>query len=165
VTDRARPLSWSWQDGADAAVLTFSNRLTRVESSVSVSRASGESRGECPQPVAPSAGEALVVATLVQTSGGVTVARETAELAYVPGASGRAMTVRTKAGRDWSRVGSPRISAFDAKWWNVTGASGYEVLWEVPAGWHRVERKFAEAGVVDETALKFGMLGFLMLLQ
>jgi len=165
VTDRAGPLSWAWEPNADSARLTFSNRLTQVVSSANVLRTAGATRGNCPHPVPPSAEEALVVATLVQSADGIEISRETAELAYVPGAAGCAMTVRTKADREWRRVRSPRLSAFDARWWNAAGPSGYEVLWTVPAGPHRVVREFEGAGVVDEVVLWFGTLGFLIMLR
>lgn len=164
VTDRARPLAWSWEPTAEAASLTFSNRLTGAVASVDVVRTNGARRGECRHPVAETTDEALVVATLVQTAGGVEVARETAEIAYVPGVSGGAvaspMTVRTKAERDWLRVRSPRLAAFDARWWGRSGPSGYDVLWTEPPGSHAVVRTFEGVGVVDEVMLKFGMLGF-----
>ena len=164
VTDRLRPLAWSWEDGADKAVLTFSNRLTQAVSSVTVPRTAGALRGSCDHPVAETTDEAFVVATLVQTAGGVEIARETAELAYVPGVSGGAvaspMTVRTKAERDWWRVRRPRLAAFDARWWDRSGPSGYDVLWAEPPGPHAVVRAFEGVGVVDEVVLKFGMPGF-----
>ena len=164
VADRARPLSWSWEAGADAAALTFSNQLTRAVWSVTVPRTSGALRGECPHPVPETTDEALVAATLVQTADGVEVARETAELAYVPGVSEDAvaspMTVRTKANRDWWCVRRPRLAAFDARWWDRSGPSGYEVLWGGPPGPHAVERAFEDVGVVDEVTLKFGVSGF-----
>lgn len=164
VTDRARPLSWSWEFGADAAELTFSNRLTQAVSSVTVPRTAGALRGACDHPMTGTTGEGLVVATLVQTAGGVEIARETAELAYVPGVAGGAsaspMTVRTMANRDWLRVRCPRLAAFDARWWDKSGPSGYEVLWVEPPGSHAVVRAFEGVGVVDEVMLKFGMPGF-----
>lgn len=164
VTDRARPLAWSWEPTAEAASLTFSNRLTGAVTSADVVRTNGARRGECRHPVAETTDEALVVATLVQTAGGVEVGRETAELAYVPGVSGGAvaspMTVRTKAERDWWRVRRPRLAAFDARWWDRSGSSGYDVLWAEPPGPHAVVRTFEGVGVVDEVLLKFGMLGF-----
>ena len=164
VTDRSRPLAWSWEAGADKAVLTFSNRLTQAVSSVTVPRTAGALRGSCDHPVAETTDEGLVVATLVQTTGGVEIARETAELAYVPGVSGGAvaspMTVRTKAERDWWRVRRPRLAAFDARWWDRSGPSGYDVLWAEPPGPHAVVRAFEGVGVVDEVMLKFGMPGF-----
>ena len=162
VTDRSQPLSWAWEGAADAATLTFSNRLTRAVSSAAVPRAAGAMRGSCPHPVADPSGETLVVATLVQTAGGVEVEREKAELAYVPGAGGGAITVRSKAGREWNRVRQPRLAAYDASWWDVGGPSGYEVIWAEPCGPHCVVREFAGAGVVDETVLRFGTPGLLL---
>lgn len=165
VTDRLRPLEWSWEGCADEAVLTFSNRLTRTVKSVAVAREAGASRGACDHPVASVTDEALIVATLVQKAGGVEIAHETAELAYVPGVAGGAISVRTKKNREWMRVREPRLAGYDARWWNVTGPSGYEVLWAELAGPHRVVREFEGAGVVCETVLKFGLLGYLMMLQ
>lgn len=167
VTVRARPLAWSWEDGADTALLTYSNRLTRVVRTVTVPRTSGALRGECHHPVSETTDEALVAATLVQTADGVEVARETAELAYVPGVSAgpvaAPITVHTKAARDWWRVRRPRLAAFDARWWDATGPSGYEVLWAEPPGWHAITRAFEGVGVVDEAVLKFGLSGFLLI--
>lgn len=164
VADRARPLSWSWEAGADAAALTFSNQLTRAVWSVTVPRTSGALRGECPHPVPKTTDEALVAATLVQTADGVEVARETAELAYVPGVSAgpvaAPITVHTKAARDWGHVQRPSLAAFDARWWDLSGPSGYEVLWAEPPGLHTVVRAFEGVGVVDEVVLKFGLPGF-----
>ena len=165
VTDHSRPLAWSWEAGADKAVLTFSNRLTQAVSSVMVPRTAGALRGSCDHPVAETTDEALVVATLVQTAGGVEIARETAELAYVPGVAGGAITVRTKASREWMRVREPRLAGYDARWWNVPGPSGYEVVWAVPAGPHRIVREFEDAGIVDEAVLKFGLLGLVVLFR
>lgn len=165
VTDRLRPLEWSWEGCADEAVLMFSNRLTRTVKSVAVAREAGASRGACDHPVASVTGEALIVATLVQKAGGVEIAHETAELAYVPGVAGGAISVRTKKNREWMRVREPRVAAYDARWWEVAGPSGYEVIWTVPAGAHAVVREFEGAGVVDETVLTFGIPGFLLLFR
>jgi len=166
VMDRSQELSWTWEVAADSAHLSFSNRLTHAVSVATVAREPGALRGTFPHPVAAMADEALVAATLVQTAKDVEVAREMAELAYLPGVLPCvATTVRTKKDRDWWRVPRPRLAAYDARWWNVAGASGYEVLWAVPAGPHRVVREFEGAGVVDETVLKFGTLGLMMLLQ
>lgn len=164
VTERANPLAWTWEDGADEAELTFSNRLTRTVSSVTVAREPNATRGSCPHPAVPADDEALVIATLVQKAGGIEVAREMSELAYVPGAGG-AITVRPKAGREWTRVRKPRVAAYDARWWEVAGPSGYEVIWAVPSGEHAVVREFEGAGVVDEAVLTFGIPGFLLLLR
>ena len=164
VTDRARPLSWSWEFGADAAVVTFSNRLTKAVSSLDVIRTNGAMRGECPHPALEGTDEGLVITTLVQTADGVEIARETAELAYVPGVSAGAVTapitVRAKTERDWSRVQRPRLAAFDARWWDRSGPSGYEVLWAEPSGSHTVFRAFEGVGVLDEVVMKFGVPGF-----
>jgi len=73
--------------------------------------------------------------------------------------------VRTKDDRAWSRVEAPRLSAFDAWWWNVDGPSGYDVLWVEPPGPHRVVRAFEGVGVVDEVVLKFGMTGLSLFLR
>lgn len=164
VTDRARPLSWSWEADADAAVVTFSNRLTKAVSSLDVVRTIGTLRGECPHPAPEATDEGLVVATLVQTADGVEIARATAELAYLPGVSAGAVaapiTVHAKAERDWWRVQRPRLAAFDARWWNRPGPSGYEVLWVEPPGSHTVFRAFEGVGVLDEVVMKFGVPGF-----
>lgn len=165
VTDRSRPLSWSWEDEADMAELTFSNRLTRAVKSVTVVREAGALRGVCDHPGAAATDGALVAATLVQSAGGVEIARETAELAYVPGVAGGAITVRAKASREWGCVREPRLAGYDARWWNVAGTSGYEVIWAAPHGSHRVVREFEDVGVVDEAVLKFGLLGFQLLIQ
>lgn len=161
VTDRLRPLAWPWEDGADRAELAFSNRLTRAVWSVTVVREAGASRGACDLPAVAVTDEALVVATLVQTADGIEVAHETAELAYVP----QRMTIRAKADRAWRRVREPRLAGFDASWWNVTGPSGYEVIWAEPAGPHRVVRTSDGAGEVDEAVLQFGMMGLLLLFR
>jgi len=171
VTDRSQPLAWVWDDDADAAALTISNRLTGAVTSQAVWRATGAERGSCLVPAPPQADEALIVATLVQTSQGTAISRASAELAFVPGVlsqgSGSAVaappvTIRTKASSEWKRVRSPRLSSFDAKWWHATGPSGYEVIWKVPTGPHRVERAFEDVGAVDETVLKFGTTGLLL---
>jgi len=173
VTDRSQPLSWPWEAEADSAVLTFSNRLTHTVTSTNITRTVGALRGSCEHPVVAETEDALVAATLAQSADGVVVAYASAEIAYVPGvccvATGGVATqpivVRTKEDREWYRVRSPRLSAFDARWWNVTGPSGYEVLWRTPAGPHRVQRAFTDAGIVDEVMLKFGTPGFLLLFR
>jgi len=164
ATDRAAPLSWPWEAGADTAQLTFSNRLTRAVSSLTVVRTAGAARGFCAHPVAAAADEGLVVATLVQLANGVEIAHEVAELAYVPGASGRAITVRTKADPGWYRVERPSISAFDAHWWDLTGPSGYEVLWSEDTRPQIVVREFG--GVpVDWVELRFLRPGIMLFLR
>ena len=126
VQDRAAPLAWPWEEGADAATLTFSNRVTHVVSSVTVSRVPGETRGSCAQPV-PSAREEVVDATLTQTVGGREVACESAALAYVSGAGGGPITVRVKDARGWKRFQEARVFAVDPAWLGEEGDSGYDI--------------------------------------
>ena len=131
VADRSRPLEWPWEEAADSATLAFSNRLTRVCSTVTVDRAGGASHGSCTSPVTQPGGEALVDVTLVQTAGGVEVARETATLAYVAGAGGGPITVRAMASpeRELVRLQEPRVYAFDPAWLGEAGESGYDIAW------------------------------------
>ncbi len=135
VTNRSAPLEWPWVDGADSATLAFSNRLTRTTSTIEVVRATGETHGNCAQP-APQSGEALVDATLVQTAGGVEVARETATLAYVAGAGGGPITVRAMASpeRELVRLQEPRVYAYDPAWLGEAGESGYDIAWPQYSG-------------------------------
>ena len=126
VHDRAAPLAWPWEEGADTATLTFSNRVTHGVSSVTVPRAPGETRGSCAQPV-PSAREAVVDATLTQTSGGREVACESTALAYVSGAGGGPITVRVKGTREWNRFLEARVFAVDPAWIGEAGDSGYDI--------------------------------------
>ena len=130
VHDRAAPLTWSWEEGADAATLTFSNRVLRTAWSRSVSRAPGEMRGCCVQP-APTEGETVVDVTLVQKAGANEVARATATLAYVAGAGGGPITVRAMAEpeREMARLQAPRVYAFDPAWQGLDGDSGYDIAW------------------------------------
>ena len=130
VHDRSVPLAWPWVEGADSATLEFSNRVTRTVSSVSVSRGAGETHGNCAQP-APQTGASLVDVTLVQTAGGIEVARETATLAYVAGAGGGPITVRASVApeRELARLQAPRVYAFDPAWQGLDGDSGYDVAW------------------------------------
>ena len=136
VADRSCPLEWPWEEAADSATLSFSNRLTRVCSAVTVARAGGETRGSCASPVAQPDVEALVDVTLVQKAGGVAVSQESAVLAYVAGASGGPITVRALAAqeRELARLQAPRVYAFDPVWWGETGASGYDVAWPLYRG-------------------------------
>ena len=127
VHDRAASLTWPWEDGTDAATLTFSNRLTHVVSSVMVPRATGEARGSYAQPV-PSVREDVVDVTLRQTAGGIEVACEAATLAYVSGAGG-AIMVRRKGTREWHRFLGPQVFAVDPAWQGLAGASGYDIFW------------------------------------
>ena len=126
VHDRAALLAWPWEEGADAATLTFSNRVTQVVSSDTVSRTPGETRGSCAQPV-PLAREDVVDVTLTQTAGGQAVACESATLAYVSGAGGGPITVRVKDTRDWKRFTEARVFAVDPAWIGEAGDSGYDV--------------------------------------
>ena len=131
VHDRAAPLTWSWEEGADAATLTFSNRVSRTVWSHSVSRALGDQRGSCVQP-APTEGETVVDVVLVQKAGANEVARESATLAYVAGAGGGPITVRAAMqapARELAKVPKPRVYAFDSAWLGETGDSGYAVAW------------------------------------
>ncbi len=129
VADRSLPLEWPWEDGADSATVSFSNRLTRACSTMTVVRAAGATRGSCASPVTQPGGETLVDATLVQTAGGVEVARETSTLAYVAGAGGGPITVRATGTREWKRLLEPRVYAFDPAWLGETGESGYAIAW------------------------------------
>ena len=136
VHDRAAPLTWSWEEGADAATLTFSNRVLRTAWSRSVSRAPGEMRGSCVQP-APTEGETVVDVTLVQKAGANEVARATATLAYVAGAGGGPITVRAAMQapeRELAKVPKPRVYAFDPAWLGETGDSGYDIAWPLYIG-------------------------------
>ena len=136
VADRSLPLEWAWEDGADAATLAFSNRLTKACSTVTVTRTGGASRGSCAHPVVQSGVEALVDVTLVQEAGGVEVARESAVLAYVSGAGGGPITVRAMATpeRELARLQEPRVYAVDPAWWGESGESGYDVAWPLYVG-------------------------------
>jgi len=166
VFERTAPLTWSWEPTATAARLTFSNRLTRTVASVEAVREAGVRHGSCGHPISDPEREGLVVATLTQLSNDVSVACETAELAYVPGTgTNRAIVVRAGTNFDWRRVRRPRLAAFDARWWNLEGPTGYDLLWTEPPGWHRVERSFEGIGVVDEALLKFGVWGFVLSLR
>ena len=128
VDDRAAPLTWPWAAEADEATLVFSNRVTKAVSSVEIARGADEARGCRAQP-APMAGEAVVDVTLVQTSSGREVARETASLAYVNGARGGPITVRSRTARDWTQFVTPRVYGVDPVWLGLDGESGYDVAW------------------------------------
>ena len=127
VADRTIPLAWPWAEGADSARLSFSNHLTRVVSSVDVERGADETRGSCPHPITSLAAEALVDVTLVQKAGETVLARETAVLAYVSGAGGGPIAVRTKCTYVWEHVAPSRVVAFDPAWLGEDGDSGYAV--------------------------------------
>ena len=126
VQDCAAPLAWPWEEGADAATLTFSNRVTHVVSSDTVSRAPGDARGSCAQPV-PLGREDVVDVTLTQTAGGRAIACESATLVYVSGAGGGPITVRVKGTRDWKRFLEARVFAVDPAWLGEVGDSGYDI--------------------------------------
>lgn len=130
VHDRAAPLAWPWEEGADTATLTFSNRVTHVVSSVTVPRAPGETRGSCAQPV-PAVREDVVEVALTQTAGGHAIACESATLAYVSGAGGGPITVRVKDTRGWKRFLEARVFAVDPAWRGLDGDSGYDIAWPV----------------------------------
>ena len=125
VADRTQPLEWSWEDGADSATLSFSNRLT-----------GGATRGSCANPVMQAGVEALVDVTLVQKAGGVAVAQESAVLAYVAGAGGGPITVRAMAAqeRELARLQEPRVYAVDPAWLGEAGESGYDIAWPMYVG-------------------------------
>ncbi len=125
VHDRSDQLAWPWEEAADSATLVFSNRLTCAVETLDVSRVSGETRGFCAQPSQKC--ETIVGVSLVQKSDGAEVSRETATLAYVDGAGGGPITVRARAHRDWRRVRSPRVFAFDPAWSGGAGESGYDI--------------------------------------
>jgi len=127
VMDRSAPLAWTWSDGADSATLTFSNRITGVVWSATVSRECGDVRGACDQP-APQTGESVIDVTLVQfAGGGGEVARESATLAYVNGAGGGPITVRANPGaREWECVREPRVFAYYPVWYGEAGDSGHD---------------------------------------
>ena len=128
VHDRAAPLAWQWEEAADSATLTFSNRVSRATSTEVVMRAAGETHGSYTQPV-PSVGEEIVDVTLVQKAGANEVARESATLAYVAGAGGGPITVRSAAKRDWDHYSEPRVFAVDPAWQGLEGDSGYDIAW------------------------------------
>ena len=135
VHDRAAPLEWAWEDGADAAALTFSNRVTRAVSRVTVARGDGDARGSCAQPTLGS-DEAVFDVTLAQTASGSEIARESATLAYVHGAGGGPLTLRPMhpPERELARLQKPRVHAFDPTWLGEAGDSGYDVAWPAHTG-------------------------------
>ena len=136
VRDRAAPLAWPWAENADSATLTFSNRVTRATSTVEVARetvgadhrAARGSVGALGDRALPG-GETLVDVTLVQKAGANEVARESATLAYVAGAGGGPITVRSAARRDWDHYSEPRVFAVDPAWQGLEGDSGYDIAW------------------------------------
>ena len=128
-TAQDRSLAWPWAPGADTAALAFSNRVTRSVASVAVLRGEGETRGGCELPAEWSAGDALVDVSLVQTRGGVEVARESATVACVPGAGGGPVTVRAAGTRDWQRVREAHVFADDPSWHGEAGEFSWGVAW------------------------------------
>ncbi len=144
VHDRAAPLEWSWEEGADSATLTFSNRMLRTTSTVEVARgtvgadhrAVRGSLGALGDRARPG-GETLVDVTLVQSGGGREVARETATLAYVAGVGGEPITVRAAMDtpeRELAKLQTPRVYAFDPAWLGESGDSGYDIAWPLYIG-------------------------------
>ena len=133
VHDRTAPLTWAWEDAANSATLTFSNRVSRATSTEVVMRAAGETHGSYTQPV-PSVGEEIVDVTLVQKAGANEVARESATLAYVAGAGGGPITVRSAAKRDWDHYSEPRVFAVDPAWQGLEGDSDYDIAWPLYVG-------------------------------
>ena len=131
VADRSRPIEWPWEEAADSATVSFSNRLTEACSTVTVARAAGTTRGSCDSPVTQPGVETLVDVTLVQEAGGVAVAQESAVLAYVSGAGGGPITVRALAApeRELVRLQAPRVYAYDPAWLGEVGESGYDIAW------------------------------------
>ena len=128
-TAQDRSLAWPWAAGADTAAIAFSNRVTRSVASVAVSRGEGESRGCCELPAEWSAGDAIVDISLVQTRGGAEVARESATVAFVPGAGGGPVTVRAAGTRDWQKVREARVFADDPSWHGEVGEFNWGVAW------------------------------------
>ena len=98
---------------------------------MTVVRAAGATRGSLDSLVTQPGGETLVDVTLVQTAGGIEVARETATLAYVSGAGGGPITVRALAApeRELARLQEPRVYAVDPEWLGLEGESGYDIAW------------------------------------
>ena len=140
VHDRSVPIAWPWADGAEAATLVFSNRGTRVVSSDTVLRGAEETHGHHAHPPLEVGREALFDVTLEQTSGGRTIAREAATLAYVSGAGGGPITVRVRGSREWEVFSRSRIHAVDPVWWGESGDSGYDVAPPTYPGMHMIFR-------------------------
>ncbi len=123
VHDRSAPLEWSWEEGAESATLTFSNRVTHAAASVTVARAEGVARGSSPQRLVDETEETIVDVTLVQN--GASVPEAKAALAYVPGAGGGPITVRTKVTPEWKRVRKPIVHVPR----DYGAAAGYLIAW------------------------------------
>ncbi len=149
VHDRAEKLAWPWAEGADSAELTFSNRATGTSRTMTCLRVADVWRGSCDQafvhPSDPSArpnAETLVDVTLVQKAGGSEIARESATLAYVAGAVGGPITVRTMGTprRELAKLREPRVYAFDPAWLGEAGDSGYAIAWPLYLGFEIILR-------------------------
>ena len=113
VADRSLPLEWPWEGAADSATVSFSNRLTRACSTMTVVRAAGATRGSCASPVTQPGGETLVDATLVQTAG---------------------RCARHVKGRVILYLQAPRVYAYDPTWLDEAGESGYDIAWPLYVG-------------------------------
>ncbi|MBQ6915383.1 MAG: hypothetical protein IJQ65_06650 [Kiritimatiellae bacterium] len=129
VADRSVPISWPWSGAADCAVLVFSNRLTGAVSSANIARGEGATHGCCAHPVSDAAEAIVDVELLQKTAAGGVLVRDVATLAYVSGEGGGPITVRARGTREWRRVASPRVFAFDPAWLEEPGESGYDVAW------------------------------------
>ena len=140
VHDRSAPIAWPWVDGAEAATLVFSNRVTHVVASETVVRGASETHGHHAHPTMAAGREALFDVTLEQTGGGRTITRETATLAYVSGAGGGPITVRARKSREWDIYSRPRVHAVDPVWWGETGDSGYDVALPTYPAMHMIFR-------------------------
>ena len=127
VEDNSVPLSWPWEDAADSATLVFSNRVTRSVSSADIVRGAGETHGHCAHPLTQAAEAIVDVALSQKTANGCVIVRETATLAYVPGAGGGPITVWAAGTRKWRQVYAPRVYAYDPAWLDETGESSYDI--------------------------------------
>lgn len=177
------PLLWPWENGADSAIVTLSNRLTGAVSQYAVEKSGDEMYGEVVPPQTPGV-EAFYSAELALFSGSFEVARHAADIAYVNGVAGQAFDVQDSAGRGWSRVRGARLSTYDAAWLEETanavsatiaadggaggtlpGTSGYLVLnSEVPCD-VRFDLGFDEDPDVWTALLRFCAPGFMLLVR
>ena len=140
VHDRSAPIAWPWADGAEAATLVFSNRVTHVVSSGTVLRGTEETHGHHAHPPVAAGREAIFDVTLEQTGGGRTIVREVATLAYVSGAGGGPIAVRVRDSREWEVFSRPRVHAIDPAWWGESGDSGYGVAPPTCSGMYMIFR-------------------------
>ena len=83
---------------------------------------------------------ALYDVTLEQTSGGRTIAREAATLAYVSGAGGGPIAVQVRGSHEWEVFSRPRVHAIDPAWWGESGDSGYDVAPPTCSGMYMIFR-------------------------